>query len=176
MSERRRKEKAVKEIALTQGKVAIVDDADFDQLSKWKWSTHCNRREGIAYFYAVRREGDRLIRMHHIVLGVEGRILVDHVQPANTLDNRRTNLRVASISQNAQNQRKQLRPTSSKFKGVSWHRGSRKWRAVIGFKGKLISLGLFHSEQDAARAYDRAAVERFGEFARPNFITERQVA
>ena len=85
----------------------------------------------------------------------------------NSLDNRRCNLRLCTNSQNQQNQTPQ--GGSSEFKGVYWRKRDKKWCAGIGHNGKQYYLGLFANEIDAARAYDAAARERFGDFSRANF-------
>lgn len=104
--------------------------------------------------------------MHRLIVGAVKGEIVDHVN-GNTLDNRRENLRKCSKSQNAQNS-KRHRDGVSGFKGVSFHRRSKTWRARIRNDGREVCLGYFHSPVDAARAYDRAAFEMFGEFAKVN--------
>jgi hypothetical protein len=96
-----------------------------------------------------------------------GRTGVDHIN-GDTLDNTRKNLRPATKSQNAMNSVKRS-AASSKFKGVSWHKQHKKWVTRITLGGRCHHVGLFHLEEDAARAYDCAASKMFGEFARLNF-------
>lgn len=90
---------------------------------------------------------------------------IDHID-GNRQNNRVENLREASRSQNNGNQRLRLGGTS-RYKGVCWH--GKKWTAGIALDGRRKHLGLFANEEDAARAYDRAAVEQWGQFARTNF-------
>lgn len=91
---------------------------------------------------------------------------IDHIDmdPAN---NRIENLRLATKRQNGCN-RKPIKH-SSKYLGVGWHKAAGKWKAAISVNGKVMYLGVFGNEEDAAKAYDRAAKEKHGEFARLNF-------
>jgi len=144
---------------------AMVDDADFDALSRWKWSAE--KRSGT--FYAIRsvpgKNGKRTtIRMHRQIVG-DG-IEVDHAD-GNGLNNQRANLRACSTAQNQQN-RKRARGTSQ-YKGVLWDRFHDCWKAKIIVNGERIHLGSFESEEVAARRYDLAAKEHFGEFTHLNF-------
>lgn len=107
--------------------------------------------------------------MHRIIVDAPAGMVVDHINH-DALDNRRANLRVCTQSQNLGNQIRKL--GSSKYKGVSWHKAAQKWHARIQKNDAHVSLGLFDSETDAARAYDSAAREHFGEFALCNFDTE----
>ena len=150
------------EIALSQGKVTVVDDADAGWLSQWRWFyVQTKGRE-----YAIRHEmhGRKQIPiyMHRLILGCTPSEECDHIN-GNGLDQRRTNLRKCSHQQNQCNQRKR-RGGTSRYKGVSWYPRGGKWRALAAKK----FLGYFASEIDAARAYNAAASEMFGEFARLN--------
>jgi hypothetical protein len=159
-------ESEVKVIPLTSGKVAFVSNHRFEELSRFMWFAHQNG--GI--WYAVRNlpgPGQKRIRMHQQILGFNGG---DH-RDGNGLNCCDYNIRAASQRQNSENQRK--RAGSSRYKGVSWHRCGGKWRAYIVVNYHQINLGLFGDEEGAARAYDAAAIEYFGEFARLNFPVER---
>lgn len=154
----------MKTIPLTQGRFTIVDDEDYSWLNDLKWQV-CKAPDT---FYAVHasRIGGRtsMIYMHVMILGRKG---VDH-RDGNGLNNSRTNLRQCSPSQNKANARL-YRNNSSGFKGVSWCAQSGKWSAHIRpFNHKLKHLGYFDSRIEAAKAYDSAALEHFGEFARTN--------
>jgi hypothetical protein len=160
----------MKEIPLTQERVAIVDDADYGELSKFKWYAHHDKRVDI--WYAERTSykagAKKVIKMHRQILGsdCEGKI-VDHWNH-NGLDNRRENLRPCTYSENQQNQKTQNRATKgSKYKGV--FRDHDKWVSLITVNKKKITLGYFTTEAEAANAYDKAAVEYFGNFAHLNF-------
>ena len=161
-----------KKIQLTQGKFAIVDDADYKWLNQWKW---CAVKIGNT-FYAVRntpcKNGKRrMIWMHREILCLpfgDSRIC-DH-QDRNGLNNQRGNLRMATCAQNLRNSKS--RKGTSQFKGVSWYRDRAKWHAKIYVNGQQTNLGFFNSEVKAARRYDEAAKMFFGEFAYINFGKE----
>lgn len=106
--------------------------------------------------------------MHKSVLGISGRIIVDH-RDGDGLNNQQHNLRKASKAQNGQNSQKRVCPTSSKFKGVTWDKARGKWQAKICAGYNRVALGRFELEEDAARAYDAAAEKMHGEFAKVNF-------
>ena len=116
--------------------------------------------------YVYRVTGGKYIFMHRLIMNAPPGKVVDHFN-ANRQDNRRANLRLCSQAQNIRGRRK-FRGTSQ-FKGVSWNKRIRKWVASIFCDGKYIWLGHFGDEVEAARAYDKAARELFGEYARLNF-------
>ncbi len=149
-----------KQITLTQGKVAIVDDGDFEFLNQWKWFYH----QG----YAVRNIGKKYLHMHRLLANTPNGKETDH-KDGNTLNNTRRNLRICSTRQNSMN-RISRKNSSSKFKGVTWHCGDRKWQAQITLKSKLLYLGSFITEKAAALAYNIAAKKYFGRFAKLNVI------
>lgn len=152
----------MKEIQLTKNKVAIVDDEDFDAIvAMGKWTAHS---KGYAYRFHVTDGQRKCVLMQNVVAdraGMSGRI--DH-RDRDKLNNRRSNLRTASRSQNGANQERRQN-NSSGYKGVAWHRQCEKWCAYIKVDGKRLHLGLFVNLVDAAQAYDRAARKYFGEFA-----------
>jgi hypothetical protein len=164
----------MREICLTQGKVALVDDCDYDELNKFKW---CAVKIGNSRtFYACRGitiDGkQKLVSMHRVILGLakgDGNV-VDH-SDHDGLNNQRENLRVCTNIENIRNQPKQTRPTSSQYKGVTWTEARRKWVARIRNSGTRIYLGGFTSEIEAAQTYDAAAIKYHGEFACLNFPT-----
>ncbi len=164
-----------KKIPLTQGQVALVDDEDFERLNQHKWCA-C---KGHNTFYAARNTPPqngkrRKVYMHRDILGLPEGVQTDH-RYGRGLDNRRANLRPATNQQNHFNLCSQSKNKTSKYKGVSWHKGTQKWRAQIQYNGKVIYLGLFDNEIEAAKAYDCKAREMFGQFALLNFNQERKI-
>lgn len=164
-----------KEIPLTQGKVAIVDDCDYEYLSQFKWFAHKNKFTWYAQRNSPYVGGKRhAIHMHHVVLGASEDERVDHIN-ADGLNNTRGNLRVASYAENNRNARVRLDNTSG-YKGVSWHKAHKKWKAHIRINNRLKHLGYFETAEEAALIYDMAARENYGDFARPNYeFAMRQV-
>lgn len=163
----------MKEIPLTQGKVALVDDDKFEELSRYNWCAAKNGRTFYAMRSTPRDENGKQkgIWMHHELL--PGELKVDH-RDGNGCNNQLDNLRFATNSQNAQNRQKCL-GRSSKFKGVDWNKKTSLWRAFICKNGVRKFLGYFDSEENAAMAYDSSAVILHGEFARLNFPNEPHV-
>jgi len=170
----------MKKIKLTQGQFALVDDEDYDWINQWNWHAI---KKGRTYYakrnvrYGLRKENkSKSIYMHYLLLTVPEGKLTDH-QNGNGLDNRRRNLRSCSYAENARNQKTQRRQKSSKYKGVSWHKGQiykgkqykGKWMAHIKINKKTFHLGLFIDEVVAAQTYDQKAIKLFGEFAYLNF-------
>jgi hypothetical protein len=157
-------------IPLTQGKFAIVDPEDYPRLAKFKW--HLAKSPTSSYAVRWKRLNSKNARtriwMHRQVIKIPGHMLCDH-KNHDGLDNRKANLRPATISQNLCNRPKTRAKTRSKYKGLEWDKTQRKWKARIQLNNKKIYLGSFDSEIDAAKAYDRKAIELFGRFACPNF-------
>ena len=158
-------EENVKEIPLTKGQVALVDDEDFEWLSQHVWIV---KRSDRGYLYARTSTTKGGIYMHRLLLNAPEGMQVDHINH-NGLDNRRQNMRLCTNSQNSYNSLAHRKPKTSHFKGVCWHKSTQKWLAQIGIDWKRLHLGIFDSEEDAAKAYDAKAIELFGEFALLNF-------
>ncbi len=149
-------------IPLGDGLYAYVDAADYDWLSRWTWSS--------VNGYAARNEKGKIVYMHRQILQAPPGKIVDHFNH-NKLDDTRPNLRLCLRHENQRNQRKK-RGSLSKYKGVGYSKDRHKWYAQIKIMGKDIWLGYYKDEIEAARAYDRKAVELFGEFANLNFPEE----
>lgn len=173
----------MKVINLTKGYAALVDDADYELLSKFKWFANVHKS---GYVCAIKNKtiDSPYIKMHRLILGVTNRsVLVDH-KDGNPLNNQRSNLRLCNDSQSACNVRS-AKNSTSKYLGVSRHtailnRKTKKsgtktyvykaWRATIFKDYKQISIGRFKTEIEAALAYNEAAKRIHGEFARLNNI------
>lgn len=167
-AELRKEESVPRTIPLTQGKVTIVDDRDFEWLNQWKWCATRTRN----LWYAVRagysHQRRHTIYMHRLILNSPPNLESDH-RNGDSLDNRRINLRVCTKARNQMNSHKRT-GCSSKYKGVSWHSRNQKWRADIQINGKKCYLGTFANELEAAVIYNSAARKHFGEFARLNIV------
>ena len=159
----------MKEISLTNGGVAIVDDEDFDELNRYKWLSH--EEKNTSYAWRHEKKGFRQygkIKMHRQILNPKITESVDHIN-GNGLDNRRDNIRICTAQQNQMN-RQNHSIHSSGYKGVSFHKKNKRWRATINLNGKQVSAGCYPTPKLAAIAYNEKAIELFGEFARPNVI------
>jgi len=152
----------MKQIELTQGFSAIVDDSDYDELSRRKWH-YCKGYALRSVNVSVGKE--KKVSMHSIIMGKITGLEIDHIN-GNSLDNRRENLRHVTKRQNQQNQ---MSPRgTSIYKGVHWDKYHSKWRARIKLNGKKLFLGDFSIESEAGRAYNEAASSLFGQYARLN--------
>lgn len=152
-----------KPMPLTQGQFAVVDDADFDWLSQWKW--YAQRRQSDGRYIARGTVNGKHVQMHRLILGAAPTEQVDH-KDQDTLNNQRVNLRICTTTQNNHN-RGNIKKSKSPYKGVAFSPGG----ACAGIRknGRRVHLGYFATELDAARAYDYAAYNQHGEFARLNF-------
>jgi len=162
----------MRKIPLTQGKFALVDDSDYAALSCHKWYTgqtaSCN-------VYAKRKfvkpgGGRTDLYMHRQLFPSAAEVA--H-RDGDGLNNQRENLVPMTHQQNLWGSRRKKLGASSKYRGVCWVSADKKWKAQIRCNGKLIYLGQFDSEDNAARAYDDAATKLFGEFASPNFKQQK---
>jgi hypothetical protein len=147
-----------------KGQNVFVDDEDFEMLSAINWNSSGENRE-----YFIKSDGKRNKKeyLHRFLLGAKKGEVVDHIN-GQKFDNRKSNLRICTQTENHMNQRTQQRKKSSMFKGVGFHQWANKFRAYIKINGKARQLGLFNTQHDAAFAYDMKAFELFGKFAKPN--------
>ena len=152
------------EVLLTQGRRAEVDIEDYVWLNEFSWHVTCGA--------AARTFGNKKVYMHRQIMEVflgrklEREEIVDHID-RNRLNNKKCNLRVCTKQQNDWNCR--FRSGSSKYNGVGWVGDREKWSSRIIMNNKIIFLGYFGREEDAATAYDEAALRLRGEYACLNF-------
>jgi len=143
----------MKSITLTQGKVALIDDEDYEMINKYRWYAASSGIYKI--FYAKRKytkDGRPYwIYMHHFIIGKPQRgFVIDHIN-GNGLDNRRDNLRIVTPRQNVLNSH-----TGREFCGVCWEKQCNKWKARITVDGKSIYLGIYDNKKDACEAFENA--------------------
>lgn len=155
----------------------MVDDEDYEELMQYNWHAYKHRNT----YYAIRNvelyPGARTtVKMHRQIMRALPGEIIDH-KNGKGLDCQRENLRIATSSQNAANKRAMVGSTS-RFKGVSWHKQHGKWYSCIYSKDKKkhVFIGLYDDEAEAAKAYDRKAIELFGEFAKLNFPQHQDVS
>ncbi len=160
----------MKEIPLTKGFVALIDDEDFALVSQFSW--HAYKGKWAVYANAI--VGGKLIGMHAFLMNPPPGMDVDH-RDRNGLNNCRQNLRLATRSQNSANAigHKRKRPDAPQWKGVTRRTGTEIFMARIVVNLRTIHLGNFRDAEEAARAYDAAARRHFGEFARTNFPAQQ---
>ena len=156
----------MKEIPLTQGKVAIVDDDMYDYLMQWKWQ-YTSAGYAARPAPRVRGKSHRSILMHREIMETPANLEVDHID-GNTLNNSRANLRNCTRAQNMKDRKRRRRNTSG-YTGVYVNKMAKKWQAFIRHDDKILYLGLFRDPAEAARIRDAKARELYGEFATENF-------
>lgn len=144
-------------------KVDLEDWLKYSGKSWWVIST------GYAYGRPFGGKSGKLF--HRLIMNEPEGMDIDHIN-GDKLDNRKNNLRVATRGQNSANQKPQRKKLSSKHKGVSWQKSNSKWYAYINKKGRRLNLGYYQNENDAAKAYNKKALEIFGEFALLNKVVE----
>jgi len=146
----------------------VIDEDDYDRVMRMNWAPQFGGLSVYAVTSSLKYIPKQHQLLHRYIIRTQHHEIVDHIN-GDTLDNRKSNLRIVSTAENRQNSR---RPTfegkTSKFKGVSWHPGRERWTSQITCEGITSPLGVFSHEEDAARAYDRAAIDLFGEYARTN--------
>lgn len=145
----------------------LVDDEDFEQLNKWRWHTDnkgyvCRR---------VRADGKKLVvYMHREIMLTPDNLVTDHINGIVT-DNRKHNLRICTDGENKRNRGK-TKANPTEYKGAYWQTQIKRWYSRIQLDGKSTYLGTFNTAKEAAQAYNQAAVEYHGKFAKLNIIKE----
>lgn len=148
-----------KKVLLGNDQFAIVDDEDFELVSQYQWRAHKGGNSE-HHVYAVTR-----LRMHRLVMQAPPGMIVDHIN-GDTLDNRKSNLRLCTTAQNQQNTRS--RTGSSRYKGVSFNAKKKRWRGAFMANGQNYYVGCFATEEEAARAVDKKRKEVCGDFSTTN--------
>lgn len=159
-TQRDKGEPSYMEIPLTKGKFSLIDKEDYPMVSRHKWHEH----DGYATKCSTRDKKRFGIKLHRFIMRATDREFVDHINH-NRLDNRKENLRICTIQQNSWNARKTDKKKSSIYKGVCFHKATKKWRARIKINRKDVELGLFLTEKEAALAYNEGAIIYHKEWA-----------
>lgn len=145
---------------IIKGLDVLIDKQDAYLLEERSWWTNGK------YLSGWSKEGT--VYLHRLIMNPPRGKEVDHIN-GNRYDNRRSNLRLCTRSQNNANWKGKHRPGSSKYRGVCWRKDTKKWKAEVQLNGKTTNIGCFDSEVEAAKAYDSVAQRLFGEFAYQNF-------
>ena len=158
-----------KEIQLTQGKVAVVDDDLFNYLNQFKWfANNINGKFYVVRNITVSKNKKNVIYMHRFIMKPNKGMVIDHLD-GNTLNNQKNNLRICTHTENMRNSKISINNKSG-YKGVSYQENRNNYRAQIKFNNKTINIGDFIDPIDAAKAYNAAALKYHGEFAHLNKI------
>lgn len=164
----------MKKLLLSQGFEALIDDEDFDRVSRFRWHVNGNRN----YRYATRMVGKNpqksLSLANFILKSVSSRRCIVYYKNSNTLDCQKENLTLAERSKAHTRSKKTSKLCSSVFKGVSWSSKCKKWHVFLQHNRKRIWLGQYDRELDAAKAYNTAALKYHGEEAFQNIIVEER--
>jgi len=152
----------MKILPISGGQQVLLDDGDFEALSKFRWTAQKRKHT----FHAARYEGKKYVYMHRLLVSAGPGEQVDH-KDGNGLNNQRDNLRVATRAQNQMGYRHDCVQRGSR--GVYWHKAAKKWMARLVHNQKGVYLGLFNNKADAQQAYNEASQRLFGDFAQRNF-------
>lgn len=156
-----------RKLKLMQGDVALVDAEDYERVAQYSWWVKAHPKRVVKY--AAGKVGNKLVTLHRFILNAPKGKQVDH-KNHNGLDNRRSNLRLCSHSQNIHRRNMMKVNKTSKYKGVHRYKNGNCWCSAIRVDGKRMFLGYFDCEKEAARKYNAAAKKHFGEFAWLNQI------
>lgn len=164
--------KAMKEIILSNGMIAIVDDEDFEELNKYKWhySIGSSQRKGYARRMKMTDRKTRRIYMHRVIMGLDGNpdrtFMVDHID-RNPLNNSKENLRICTLGENLRNKSKKI---NGQFRYMGIRKARKLFAAQITHNGNHICLGTYQTQEEAALAYNKKKIELHGEFANFNIL------
>ena len=161
----------MKTIPLTRGYTALIDDEDYEMLSKFKWHVYISKRKHKTRIYANHKSGNNNFSMHRYILNVTDKTqIVDHID-GNGLNNCKNNLRIVSNSINIQNQKILCGSNTSGFTGVYKDKRNlkKKYHSQIVKDRVIYRLGYYETAEEAAKAYDKKALELFGNLAALNF-------
>lgn len=147
----------MKEINLTQGKTALVDDEDYEYLNQFKWYAQKHGRGFRVVRTASLKEGKnkKTLFMHKEILSYSGELDIDHID-CNSLNNQKNNLRLCTHLENCANVLGRNKQT--KYKGITWAKKRKRWSVQIGHNKKRYWLGYFVNEIDAAKKYNEKAI------------------
>lgn len=159
----------MKELLINKGKIVLVDDEDFDKVSSLTW--YCTHN-GYAINELIRNKKRTRTLMHRMLLDCPAEKIIDHIN-SNKLDNRKENLRICSRAENNRNLKIHSKNTTG-YKGVHFFKKLNKYQAYISVNYSRINLGYFKLAKDAAMAYNKAAIELHGEFAKLNKILDEE--
>jgi len=152
----------MKQVQLTNGKIALIDDEDYDRVSALRWK----EVGGYAAHNYTKAGKTHTLYMHRMITNALVGMKVDHINH-DALDNQKANLRVCTHAQNHMN-RVKVSGTSSLYKGVTWNKALGKWKAYISYEGKFRHIGYFDNEIHAAISYDLWSHALFGQYALTN--------
>lgn len=156
----------MKQIPLTQNKVALVDDDDFEIVNQFKWCFHQGYADRFTHYDDNKKQHH--ISLHRFIMNAPVHLQVDHLD-GNGLNNQKRNLRLATHQQNAFNSEVQ-KNSGTGYKGVTWRPSNNTFQCRIRKDNKRIHIGIFKTKEEAALAYNQAAIKYHGEFARLNNV------